>query len=90
MTRSTIARAAAWALLGALLLAPRPGAAQEVEVRLGAFMPVSGISADVGAQIKGGIEVAVERAQQQGIRIGDKPAKIRVIWYDTSSTSTRS
>src|SRR5262245_23999849 len=32
------------------------------EIKLGAFMPISGISADVGAQIKAGTEVAVERA----------------------------
>ena len=52
------------------------------EIKLGAFMPLSGISADVGAQIKAGTEVAVERAQEQGIRLGGKPYRVRVIWYD--------
>ena len=52
------------------------------EIKLGAFMPLSGISADVGAQIKAGTEVAVERAQEQGIRLGGKPHRVRVIWYD--------
>ena len=49
-------------LLGvaALLGAPRPAPAQE-EIRLGAFLPISGISADVGAQMKAGTEVAAER-----------------------------
>lgn len=51
------------------------------EVKLGAFLPVSGISADVGAQIKAGIEVAVERAGT--ITVAGKPTKVRVIWYDT-------
>ena len=45
-------------------------------------MPISGISADVGAQIKAGTEVAVERVQAQGISLGGKPHRVRVIWYD--------
>ncbi len=57
--------------------------AQEIgEIKIGAFMPLSGISADVGAQIKAGTEVAVERAQEQGLRVGGKPYRVRVIWYD--------
>jgi ABC-type branched-subunit amino acid transport system substrate-binding protein len=67
-----------------LLVGLGDGRAQDAgEVRLGAFMPISGISADVGAQIKAGIEVAVERTQQPGLRIGGKPHRVRVIWYDT-------
>lgn len=47
-------------------------------------MPVSGISADVGGQIKAGIEVAVERVNQAGgIRVGGKLHRVRPIWYDT-------
>ena len=34
-------------------------AQETAEIKLGAFMPISGISADVGAQIKAGTEVAV-------------------------------
>jgi branched-chain amino acid transport system substrate-binding protein len=61
----------------------REGRAQDGdEIRLGAFAPLSGISADVGAQIRAGIEVAVERATQQGIRVGGKPYRVKVIWYD--------
>ena len=57
--------------------------AQETpEIKIGAFMPISGISADVGAQIKAGTEVAVERVQAQGISLGGKPHRVRVIWYD--------
>src|SRR6185295_14588592 len=37
--------------LGALLAAPLSAGAQD-EVKLGAFLPISGISADVGAQMK--------------------------------------
>ena len=71
------------AALGVLFIVAGPGAAraQDAEVRLGAFMPVSGISADVGAQIKAGIEIAVERAGT--VAVGGKPARVRVIWYDT-------
>ena len=53
-----------------------------IEIKLGAFMPISGISADVGAQIKAGTEVAVERAHEQGLRVGGKPIRVRAIWYD--------
>jgi branched-chain amino acid transport system substrate-binding protein len=64
-----------------VVLAPWIAAAQD-EIKIGAFAPLSGISADVGAQIKAGIEVAVERANAQGVQLGGKPARVRVIWYD--------
>ncbi len=84
-------RLARWigiSIFGGALLALGAGAvpaqAQDGgEIKLGAFMPISGISADVGAQIKTGIEVAVERANEQGIRLGGRPHRVRVIWYDT-------
>jgi branched-chain amino acid transport system substrate-binding protein len=61
----------------------REGRAQDGdEIRLGAFAPLTGISADVGAQIRAGIEVAVERATQQGVRVGGKPYRVKVLWYD--------
>jgi branched-chain amino acid transport system substrate-binding protein len=66
-------------LLGLLVLVP--GARAQDEIRIGAFAPISGISADVGAQIKAGIEVAVERAGE--LSLAGKPARVRVIWYDT-------
>src|SRR4030095_2980822 len=67
-------------LLGfAGLLAPLDARAQD-EVKLGAFLPISGISADVGAQMKAGTEVALERMPT--VRLGDKAHKARVIWYD--------
>src|SRR5262245_32846754 len=68
-------------LLVAVLPVASPALAQE-EIRVGAFAPISGISADVGAQIKAGIEVAVERAQS-GLAVGGKPTRVRAIWYDT-------
>ena len=57
-------------------------AQETAEIKLGAFMPISGISADVGAQIQAGTEVAVERVQEQGLRLGGKPIRVRVLWYD--------
>jgi branched-chain amino acid transport system substrate-binding protein len=66
----------------ATLVAGGPAGAQD-EIRIGAFAPISGISADVGAQIKAGTEVAVERAQQQGVTVGGKPHRVRLVWYDT-------
>ena len=65
--------------LAALLAAP-PSAGAQDEVKLGAFLPISGISADVGAQMKAGTEVALERMAT--LQVGGKPMKVRVIWYD--------
>jgi branched-chain amino acid transport system substrate-binding protein len=69
-------------LVAVLLVAVASPALAQEEIRVGAFAPISGISADVGAQIKAGIEVAVERAQS-GLTVGGKPHRVRVIWYDT-------
>lgn len=68
-------------LVAGILTSGAARAGAQEEIRLGAFLPVSGISADVGAQIKAGIEVAVERTSS--VSIGGKPARVRVIWYDT-------
>jgi branched-chain amino acid transport system substrate-binding protein len=57
------------------------GIAQAEEVRLGAFVTLSGISADVGAQMKAGIETAVERISQN-YQVAGQPTPVRVIWYD--------
>jgi len=56
-------------------------AAEAQEVKLGAFVTLSGISADVGAQMKAGIEVAVERMQPT-FTINGVKTPIKVIWYD--------
>jgi branched-chain amino acid transport system substrate-binding protein len=73
-------------MIGALataLMSVRTVEAQDAgEIKLGAFMPLSGISADVGAQIKAGAEIAAERAEAQGLKLGGKPARVRMIWYD--------
>jgi len=64
----------------ALLAFAAPARAQDA-VKLGAFVTLSGISADVGAQMRAGIEVAVDRIAQ-GYAVGGKPMKIQVIWYE--------
>jgi branched-chain amino acid transport system substrate-binding protein len=66
------------AALGAM--AASPAFAQQ-EIKLGAFVTLSGISADVGAQMKAGIEVAVERIAPTFTVNGVK-TPIKVIWYD--------
>jgi len=72
--------------IGSLLLglvvfvAVPPGALAQEDIKLGAFLPISGISADVGAQMKAGVEVAVERMGT--VHVGGKQMKVRVIWYD--------
>ena len=68
------------AVVTALGLAAGP-AAQAQEVKLGAFVTLSGISADVGAQMKAGIEVAVDRIAPDFTVNGVK-TPIKVIWYD--------
>jgi len=68
-------------LLGlAVALADPLVAEAQDEVKLGAFLPISGISADVGAQMKAGTEVAAERMGT--LQVGGRPMKVRVIWYD--------
>ena len=68
------------ALFAAMLAFAAPVRAQDA-VKLGAFVTLSGVSADVGGQMKAGIEVAVDRIAQ-GYTVGGKPMKIQVIWYD--------
>ncbi len=75
----TIVLGAVLALMSAIAFLDAQDA---TEMKLGAFMPISGISADVGAQIKAGTEIAVERAHEQGLKLGGKPLRVRVIWYD--------
>jgi len=60
----------------------RPRRQETPEIKIGAFMPISGISADVGAQIKAGTEVAVERVQGAGDQPRGQAHRVRVIWYD--------
>lgn len=68
--------------LSALAVAATTPAIAQQEIKIGAFLPVTGVTADVGAQMKAGIEVAVERANAAGVKL-DKPYKLRVIFYDT-------
>src|SRR6185312_6322700 len=68
--------------LGILALAATGSANAQNEIKIGAFLPVTGVTADVGAQMKAGIEVAVERANAAGVKL-DNPYKLRVIFYDT-------
>ncbi len=75
------ARGIAIALLVAALAAAPASARAQDEIRLGAFAPLSGISADVGAQMRAGAEVAVERAGD--LRLGGHAYRVRLIWYDT-------
>ena len=69
------------ALLAIPLLAIGVHAQDSGEIKLGAFAPLSGISADVGAQIRAGAEVALERIGE--LRLGGRAHRVRVVWYDT-------
>jgi branched-chain amino acid transport system substrate-binding protein len=49
------------------------------EVRVGAFIPATGAQADVGAQMRSGIEVALEHIQAKA---SGGPVTLKVFWYD--------
>jgi branched-chain amino acid transport system substrate-binding protein len=78
-TNSKLLRGLLAVVLSLGLAAGSPAQAQEV--KLGAFVTLSGISADVGAQMKAGIEVAVER-MQPNFTVNGVKTPIKVIWYD--------
>ena len=50
-------------------------------LKVGAFVTASGPGADLGTQMRAGIEVAIERIAKD-YTIDGKPAQIQVIWYD--------
>jgi branched-chain amino acid transport system substrate-binding protein len=70
-------RAIAYALAVALMALP----AVAQEVRIGAFVTLSGISADVGAQMKAGMEVAIDRMAAD-FQVGGQHVPVRILWYD--------
>ncbi|MFO0988645.1 MAG: ABC transporter substrate-binding protein [Alphaproteobacteria bacterium] len=51
------------------------------ELRIGAFVTASGPGADLGAQMRAGIEVALER-MVPSYEIGGQKVPVRVFWYD--------
>lgn len=63
----------------AIWLASPAGA---VDLRIGAFIPATGAQADVGVQMKGGIDVAIEWLQAHPIVVNGEPVNIKVIYYD--------
>lgn len=65
--------------LCAIWLAAPAGA---VDLRIGAFIPATGAQADVGVQMKGGIDVAIEYLQAHPITVNGEPVNIKVIYYD--------
>lgn len=77
--RAALRRGLIFVLAGAATLLSAAALGQELV--LGAFLTLSGPGGDLGAQMKAGIETAVERVQQN-YTVGGKPTKIRVIWYD--------
>jgi branched-chain amino acid transport system substrate-binding protein len=72
-------------LAAAAIVGLLPGIASEASaqqtLKVGAFVTASGPGADLGAQMRSGIEVAVERIAKE-YTIDGKPAQIQVIWYD--------
>lgn len=69
------------AVLGFAAITTTPAFAQN-EIKLGAFLPVTGNTADVGAQMKAGMEVAVDRINQNGVQADGRTYKVRLLWYD--------
>ena len=66
-------------LAALVILAALPGAARaQDQLTIGAFVTLSGISSDVGGQMKVGMEIAVEQGAKD-YAVAGKPVKVRVI-----------
>ena len=57
------------------------GSGAQDQLTIGAFVTLSGVSADVGGQMKAGMEIAVEQIGKD-YAVAGKPMKVRVIYYD--------
>lgn len=66
----------------AALLTGIPGqASAQQTLKVGAFVTASGPGADLGSQMRAGIEVAVERMTKD-FTVDGKPVQVQLIWYD--------
>lgn len=68
----------------AAYLAARPGAPEVTEIKIGVILPLSGKLAETGADLKRGIEFAVEQINAQGGIKSLGGAKIKVIYGDSA------
>jgi branched-chain amino acid transport system substrate-binding protein len=64
---------------------PLQAQGSEEIIRIGGFAPFTGPVADVGQQIREGIELAAKHMEKEGIIINGKPHKIQLFWGDTES-----
>jgi branched-chain amino acid transport system substrate-binding protein len=80
ITFKALKRISAAAIITLLTGFAGQASAQET-LKVGAFVTASGPGADLGAQMRAGIEVAVERMSKD-YTIDGRPAQVQLIWYD--------
>src|SRR6266496_4468196 len=89
-----ITRSLAVKLLGVALLfvglVTGASAAEEDTITLGAAVSLTGKYSTNGKNTKDGYDLAVKRINESGgVKVGGKPYKLKVVYYDDESTSAR-
>lgn len=80
--------AALFAAAAAVLLGAVPGAmsgalaATPLTVRIGFVAPLSGENANYGRDLQNGVQLALEEANAQGLKIGEQPAHFELVAID--------
>lgn len=70
-------------LLGAVFaVAPLSGHAEDLTVKVGFAGPMTGTNAGYGKDLENGVRLALEEANAQKIRIGDKVAQFQIVSQD--------
>jgi ABC-type branched-subunit amino acid transport system substrate-binding protein len=77
-----VARLAILLLAGATGLLAGAPLARAAELRLGIFLPATGRFADIGAEMKGGYEVALARYKDTPLMLGGEPLTLKIFYYD--------
>ncbi|QBQ97265.1 branched-chain amino acid ABC transporter substrate-binding protein [Paraburkholderia pallida] len=62
--------------------AAAPGAAGPLTVRIGFVAPLSGDYADYGRDLQNGVQLALDEANAQGVKIGDQTAHFELVSID--------
>lgn len=81
MSITGLLRVVAIAAVSALLPGVGTEASAQQILKLGAFVTASGPGADLGSQMRAGIEVAVERMAKD-FMVDGKPVQVQLVWYD--------
>ncbi len=69
-------------LLGALAMSPLAAHAQDTDVKIGFAAPLTGANAGYGKDLQNGVQLALDEANAQKIKIGDKVAHFVLVAED--------